>query len=140
MKHNIGIKSLPQPSKLAFAVCSALALTQPILTSNAFANTAEEQKIETIEVTATKRSQNIQSTPVAVQALNGEALKEQNISNFDDFARYVPNITLGGRGPGQSDIFIRGMAIQPTTGGSDRLLINVQSNICLLYTSDAADE
>ena len=115
MKQNIGTHSLPNPSKLAFAVCSALALTQPVITSTALANAAEQQKIETIEVTATKRSQNIQSTPVAVQALNGEALKEQNISNFDDFARYVPNITLGGRGPGQSDIFIRGMAIQPIT-------------------------
>jgi iron complex outermembrane receptor protein len=115
MNHILGSQRLPTPSKLAFAVCTALAITQPTIVASAFANTAEDQKIETIEVTATKRSQNIQSTPVAVQALNGEALREQNISNFDDFARYVPNITLGGRGPGQSDVFIRGMAIQPIT-------------------------
>lgn len=115
MNHILGLQRLPKPSKLALSVCTALAITQPTIVANAFANTAADQKIETIEVTATKRSQNIQSTPVAVQALNGEALREQNISNFDDFARYVPNITLGGRGPGQSDVFIRGMAIQPIT-------------------------
>ncbi len=115
MNHNLGNKRLPSQSRLALAVCSALTITQPLLSASAIANTAEAQKIETIEVTATKRSQNIQATPVAVQALNGEALKEQNISNFDDFARYVPNITLGGRGPGQADVFIRGMAIQPIT-------------------------
>lgn len=112
MKHIKGNHKLPQRSKITLAVCSALALSS----ASAFANTAVDQaKIETIEVTATKRTQNIQETPVAVQAMSGKQLKEQNISNFDDFARYAPNITLGGRGPGQADVFIRGMAIQPIT-------------------------
>ncbi|GAA4873574.1 TonB-dependent receptor [Ferrimonas pelagia] len=74
---------------------------------------ANRKEIETIEVTATKRRQNIQETPVAVQALSEQDLKDQNIGNFDDFVRYMPNVTLGGRGPGQSDVFIRGMAIEP---------------------------
>ncbi len=75
----------------------------------------EAKKIETIVVTATKRSQNIQETPVAVQAMGAEELKDNNIGNMDDFVRYMPNVTVGSRGPGQADIFIRGMAIQPIT-------------------------
>jgi iron complex outermembrane receptor protein len=43
----------------------------------------------------------------------GEALKDQNIGNFEDLVRFMPNITLGARGPDQSDVFIRGWAIQP---------------------------
>ncbi|WDD96938.1 TonB-dependent receptor [Thalassomonas actiniarum] len=74
---------------------------------------ADDDEIETIIVTASKRRQNIQETPIAVHAMSGEALKAQNIGNFDDFVNYMPNVTLGGRGPGQADIFIRGMAIQP---------------------------
>ncbi|WDE08236.1 TonB-dependent receptor [Thalassomonas viridans] len=73
----------------------------------------EDDEIETIIVTAGKRRENIQEIPITVHAMNSTALKEQNIGNFDDFVNYMPNVTLGGRGPGQADIFIRGMAIQP---------------------------
>lgn len=72
-----------------------------------------ESALEIIEVTATKQTQNIQETPITVNALSSQDLADNNIGNFDDVARYIPNITLGGRGPGQSDIFIRGLAIQP---------------------------
>ncbi|WP_163930959.1 TonB-dependent receptor [Paraferrimonas sp. SM1919] len=96
---------------LTCAVMSALGLSS-------YAAAEEEKKdksLEIIEVTATKRTQNIQDTPVAVQAMGAETLKDNNVGNFDDFVRYMPNISLGGRGPGQSDVFIRGMAIQPIT-------------------------
>lgn len=93
-------------SRLAAAVLAATALN---------IQADEAKQIETIEVTATKKTTNIQETPVTVDAMSAEDLKDQNIGNFDDFARYMPNVTLGGRGPGQNDVFIRGMAIQPIT-------------------------
>nr|WP_196139645.1 TonB-dependent receptor [Aliikangiella sp. G2MR2-5] len=73
----------------------------------------DESKIPVILVTASKRLQSTQDSPIAVQAISMEELKQQNIGNFDEFVRYVPNVAIGGRGPGQSDIFIRGMAVQP---------------------------
>lgn len=94
---------------VSYAVLSALGLSITTAVS------AQSNELEVIEVTATKRSQNIQSTPVAVQAMSAEALKDNNVGNFDEFVRYMPNVTVGGRGPGQSDVFIRGMAIQPIT-------------------------
>jgi outer membrane receptor protein involved in Fe transport len=36
-----------------------------------------------------------------------------NVSNFDEYIEYLPNVTSGGRGPGQSTIYIRGMAVDP---------------------------
>jgi hypothetical protein len=36
-----------------------------------------------------------------------------NVSNFDEYIEYLPNVTNGGRGPGQSTIYIRGMAVDP---------------------------
>ncbi|MFT4924426.1 MAG: iron complex outermembrane receptor protein [Phenylobacterium sp.] len=54
---------------------------------------AKTKKIETISVTATKRTQNIQDTPLAVQAVSAENIIDQNIGNFDDFVRYMPNVT-----------------------------------------------
>ena len=96
-----------QRKAITCAVLSALGLSTSFLAS------ADTKEIEVIEVTATKRVQSIQSTPVSVQAMSDEDLKDNNIGNFDDFVRYMPNVTVGGRGPGQADVFIRGMAIQP---------------------------
>lgn len=71
------------------------------------------QRLEEMVVTATKRAQNMQDVPLAVQALDASSLDALNINNFDDFARYSPNLTLGSRGPGQATMYIRGMAIEP---------------------------
>ncbi|NQZ13170.1 MAG: TonB-dependent receptor, partial [Algicola sp.] len=99
-------------------VCRAIlcALTLSATPAHAVLVNAGQDKDKTIEaiiVTASKRAENIQQTPVTVQAMIGEDLRDQNIGNFDDLVRFMPNITLGGRGPGQSDVFIRGLAIQP---------------------------
>ncbi|WDE11406.1 TonB-dependent receptor [Thalassomonas haliotis] len=96
-----------QRKAITCAVLSALGLSTP------FSAMADTKEIEVIEVTATKRVQSIQSTPVSVQAMSDADLRDNNIGNFDDFVRYMPNVTVGGRGPGQADVFIRGMAIQP---------------------------
>ncbi len=72
-------------------------------------------QIEEVLVTATKREENQQDVPVAVQALDGSAIDDLNIGNFDDYVRFLPNVTFGGRGPGQSTVYIRGMAVEPIT-------------------------
>lgn len=89
------------------ASASLLAIQAPL--------SAQQLYIEEIVVTATKREASTQDVAVAVQALNSDALYEQNIGNFDDYVRFLPNVTSGGRGPGQSSVFIRGMAVQPIT-------------------------
>ena len=71
------------------------------------------QKIEEMIVTATKRAQSMQDIPLAIQAMDAQALEELNIGNFDDYVRYVPNLTVGSRGPGQATMYIRGMAVEP---------------------------
>jgi outer membrane receptor protein involved in Fe transport len=78
-------------------------------------------EFEEIVVTATKRATDLQDTPIAVQALGEEKLDELNIGNFDDYIRYLPNVNAAGRGPGQSSIFIRGMA----TDSSDQTSIEI---------------
>ena len=67
-----------------------------------------------IIVTARKQAENIQDVPVAVQALDSQALEEQSIQSFDDYVATLANVRSGGRGPGQNEIYIRGL----TTDGS----------------------
>lgn len=86
---------------LSLSIASVVAITSA--PSMVYAAALEE-----IVVTATKRSETAQSVPVAVTALGGESLEELNVTNFDDYVQYLPNVTIQGRGPGQSEIYIRG--------------------------------
>jgi outer membrane receptor protein involved in Fe transport len=64
-----------------------------------------------IVVTAQRRSENIQDVPIAIQALTGETLQQLNVRNFDDFVKYLPNVSASSAGPGQSQIFMRGLSV-----------------------------
>jgi outer membrane receptor protein involved in Fe transport len=63
-----------------------------------------------IVVTATKRSENLQDVSVAVNAIGEKALDELRVDTFEDYLEQLPNVTAGGGGPGQSTIYIRGLA------------------------------
>lgn len=96
---------------------SALALSisaGSMMHSPAQSEEAKTWQLEELVVTATKRSESLQDVPIAVQALGTEALDQLNIDNFDDYIRFLPNVTAGGRGPGQSTIYIRGLATTTT--------------------------
>ncbi len=82
------------------------ALAQKAATAAAAANAG----IADIVVTATRRSENLQDVPVAVQALSGDTLTKLNVANFDKLIEFLPNVRTGGRGPGQSQIYIRGLS------------------------------
>src|SRR5579862_4896452 len=77
--------------------------------------------IAEVVVTAQRRAENAQDVPIAMQAFTGETLKELNVSSFDDLLRYLPNVTAPSSGPGQDQIFMRGLSAgSPATqsGGS----------------------
>ncbi|MCC5982046.1 MAG: TonB-dependent receptor [Oceanicaulis sp.] len=71
---------------------------------------AASAQVETITVTATKTEADAQSIPVAVSALDASALDELRVDTFTDYLTQLPGITAGGSGPGQSTIYIRGIA------------------------------
>ena len=74
---------------------------------------SQDRQIEEVVVSATKKDESASDIPVTVTALTEETLKEMNVSNFDEYIEYLPNVTSGGRGPGQSTIYIRGLAVDP---------------------------
>jgi iron complex outermembrane receptor protein len=67
--------------------------------------------IQEIIVTAQRRAENMQDVPITIQALTGESLKQLNVTTFDDFIKYLPNVTQASNGPGQSNIYMRGLSI-----------------------------
>jgi outer membrane receptor protein involved in Fe transport len=70
-----------------------------------------------ITVTAQRRAESIQAVPITVEALTGDALSQLNVSNVDDFIKYLPNVTLPSVGPAQGEFVIRGLSVGGGTGG-----------------------
>src|SRR6267154_2557313 len=71
---------------------------------------SSSDSIQEITVTAQRRTENMQDVPIQIQALTGETLTQLSVTTFDDFVKYLPNVTSASNGPGQGVIFMRGLA------------------------------
>lgn len=107
----------------------AVAIASPALAQDSGVVSAQRTGgVGTIIVTAQKRSEDLQDVPVSVSAIGSEALDELNIDTFEDYLDQLPTVTAGGSGPGQSTIYIRGLASTTpnlTTAGVAGLAPNV---------------
>lgn len=74
--------------------------------------------VEEVIVTATKREENLQDVPVSVQALTPTVLSEHLVVSSDDYIKLLPSVSFQSTGPGQSQIYFRGI-----TSGGDGLHI-----------------
>src|ERR1700691_3366462 len=74
---------------------------------------SDADAIQEITVTAQRRTENMQNVPITIQAMTGETLTQLNVATFDDFVKYLPNVTAASNGPGQGNIYMRGLS----TGG-----------------------
>lgn len=66
--------------------------------------------LEEIIVTAQKRSESLQDVPISIQAYNSEKLDQLNISDFDDYASLLPSVSYVSLGPGNSQVYMRGVS------------------------------
>jgi len=99
-------------SKLSYAIAVILGGSSAGITYAAPAADTDtsSDSIQEITVTAQRRSENMQDVPIQIQALTGETLTQLNVTTFDDFVKYLPNVTSASNGPGQGVIFMRGLA------------------------------
>jgi iron complex outermembrane recepter protein len=67
--------------------------------------------LEEIVVTASRREQNLQDVPMAVQAFTGESLQTQGIENVENLKAVVPNLVVAGNlgGSDTAQFTIRGI-------------------------------
>lgn len=67
--------------------------------------------LEEVIVTAQRREQSLQDTPITVQSFGAEELSARAVVNIESVAQYVPNINIGpaARGGIGSSIYIRGI-------------------------------
>ncbi len=74
--------------------------------------------VQEVIVTATKREENLQSVPISVQALTPTILSQHQVVSSDDYIKLLPSVSFQSFGPGQSQIYFRGI-----TSGGDGLHI-----------------
>jgi iron complex outermembrane recepter protein len=73
-------------------------------------DTTDSEGIQEIVVTAQRRVESIQNVPITIQAITGDQLAQLNVTTFDDVLKYLPNVTFGSNGPGQGNIYMRGLS------------------------------
>src|SRR5216683_7109509 len=96
-------------TKLSISIAAVLGALSG---ARSLAATAEggSEALEEITVTAQRRSQSMQDVPISMQAFTGQALQQLNIQTFDDYIKYLPNVTSANNGPGQNEVFMRGLS------------------------------
>ena len=66
--------------------------------------------LEEIVVTAQKRTEDLQSVPLSIQAIGTQRLQELNVQRFDDYVRFLPSVSYQTVGPGFAAVYMRGVA------------------------------
>ncbi|MGI9276819.1 MAG: TonB-dependent receptor [Endozoicomonas sp.] len=87
----------------------ALAIALALSTGTAIVHAAE---LEEVIVTAQKREQDLQDTPIAVSAFGAEAIEQQGVKDISDVSQYAPNVEIA-----------------PTPGGSTGATIGIRGSV-----------
>jgi len=105
-----------EPQSTLVADAQAQSATDPQATTADDAAPAKPAKdverMETIVVTATKRSENIQNVPIAMNAIDGHTLESRGIVETSDLAAQVPNLQISSPfGKNQPNFTLRGVSV-----------------------------
>ena len=95
---------------------------------------ADNQGVEELVVTATRRDESIQDVPLTIQAFSTDTLSKLNVTTLNDLLKYTPNVTFSNNGPGQGAIFMRGLSAG-FAGGQSSATIGGFPNVAL-YLDD----
>jgi iron complex outermembrane receptor protein len=97
---------------------------------------ATVNSLQEVTVTAQRRRQSIQNVPITVQAITGDRLKQLNAQTIDDVIQYLPNVQLASNGPGQGQIYMRGLAAG-NAGNQSSATISPFPNVALYLDNQA---
>lgn len=105
-------------------------LLAPLASAMTHAQTAQ---LEEIVVTAQKRAENIQNTPIAISAITGDAIEKLNIDDIGAIAAANPSLVYSEAG-GEAQLYIRGIGSNIFSVGVDQ---SVATHIDGVYTGRA---
>src|SRR5580700_10321025 len=112
--HKKGAARMPR-GEMTFLAAAILAA----LRASAASDPAESSTLESITVTAERRSESIQEVPLSVTAISGETLDKFSAVDFNDYAHAIPNLSFGA-GSDFGATNARTITIRAITGGRYR--------------------
>ncbi len=113
-----------RPLPLTLALIAAL----PALAQQA--PPSDSGKVETITITATKRPQLLQTTPIAVSVINGAALEQSNLNNLEAISVQVPTVNFRTNASNKdAALFIRGVGTISTSPGVEPTVSTVLDGV-----------
>ena len=87
-------------------------------------------KVETVTISATKRPQLLQSTPIAISVINGAALEESNLNNLEAISVQVPTVNFRTNASNKdAALFIRGVGTISTSPGVEPTVSTVLDGV-----------
>ena len=103
----------PNP-KICAAVAAVLSAPSTMIVLAAPADTttstATGGELAEVIVTAERRTENLQDVPITIQAMTGTQLSQMAVTTLDDVLKFLPNVTFSANGPGQGNIYMRGLS------------------------------
>ncbi len=110
---NNSFTAIRKPLVVAVAACS-------LSGASMMSSLSMAQEIEETLVTATKRSESLQDIPMAVSVIGDQQLQDLNITDMEDYINMLPNMSYISLGPGDGNVYIRGIS----SGGESGLGAN----------------
>lgn len=81
--------------------------------------TPSVEQLQEVIVTAEKRTETVQSTPISITAITGADIGARGVTDFDTLAQSVPGLAMKSSGPGQTEFEMRGLA---SVGGNSAVV------------------
>src|SRR3984893_3758827 len=126
--------------KLSYAIAAILSGSAAGFAHAAPATDTEaSDAIQEITVTAQRRSENIQNVPITIQALTAETLTQLHVQTFDDYVKYLPNVSAKTNGPGQSVTYMRGLSAGGVAGAQSTGTTTTFPNVAI-YLDDQSGQ
>ena len=91
----------------ALLLSSTMLMALPVMAQTTQDKTGSDGELI---VTAQKRSERLQSVPISIQAIGTKKLDQLNIASFTDYAALLPSVSFQTAQPGQTNVYIRGVA------------------------------
>jgi iron complex outermembrane recepter protein len=122
-------------SRVKLTIVAAAVAAIPALTA-----AQQGGETQTVIVTSQKRREDIKQVPLSVSVLGGEQLQANQIANFTDLTRNIPNVSFNTQaGAGLSTIEIRGVSSQAGTATVSIYLDDVSLTTRNIYSQGTAE-
>lgn len=94
------VRPFSKPIASLFALAASLPAASNAVAQDAIADdvaqaqSGQQNSVETIVVTARRRDENLQDTPVSISAFSGQALEARQVQSVADVGNFAPNVSL----------------------------------------------